>query len=467
MGGSPVPICNNQNNQALVDSWRAAGKKVILSFGGAGMGGSWAGDNNDCWDYCYGKKESVVSQLDTIVRYQNFDGIDIDYEYFYNTAEAQNFLRTVTTGLRSRLPSGSIVAHAPMDPDLLQHTAYYKILKEVSSSLDFIMPQYYNGFTRPAIDGIDGTGSGSVSALSHYNTLVNDMFDGDATKIIFGFCISDCSGTGSNANAIQAAGVMSSLRAHHPCNGGTFFWVATHDTGGSWSQIVSNEILPYSGCSDGSPTVSPTSPTTSAPTFPSTTAPTLPPVPPTAFPTKSPVQAGMCPSGYSGMIATVDCKGFYHCQNGSLISSTPTMCQTGLLFNQEVQVCDWASNVVCESNPNTPIPTSFPTEEPTMAPVATTALPTDAPTLPPVSPIAPLTGTPTLPPVPPTSSPTNSPVEGLICPPQRTGLIPASNCTEFYHCLEGSLVSNVPIYCPEGLLYKTDRICMCNFVFVL
>ena len=28
-----VPICNNGNNQALVDSWRAAGKKVILSFG--------------------------------------------------------------------------------------------------------------------------------------------------------------------------------------------------------------------------------------------------------------------------------------------------------------------------------------------------------------------------------------------------------------------------------------------------
>ena len=38
-----VPICDNQNNQELVDSWRAAGKKVILSFGGAGMGGSWSG----------------------------------------------------------------------------------------------------------------------------------------------------------------------------------------------------------------------------------------------------------------------------------------------------------------------------------------------------------------------------------------------------------------------------------------
>lgn len=41
---SSVPICNNMNNQALVDTWRAAGKKVILSFGGAGMGGSWDGE---------------------------------------------------------------------------------------------------------------------------------------------------------------------------------------------------------------------------------------------------------------------------------------------------------------------------------------------------------------------------------------------------------------------------------------
>lgn len=38
-----MPICNNMNNQALVDSWRDAEKKVILSFGGEGMGGSWSG----------------------------------------------------------------------------------------------------------------------------------------------------------------------------------------------------------------------------------------------------------------------------------------------------------------------------------------------------------------------------------------------------------------------------------------
>jgi len=43
------PTCENQVRNDLIDRWRAAGKKVIMSFGGAGMGGSWSGDPNNCW----------------------------------------------------------------------------------------------------------------------------------------------------------------------------------------------------------------------------------------------------------------------------------------------------------------------------------------------------------------------------------------------------------------------------------
>ena len=207
------------------------------------------------------------------------------------------------------------------------------------------------------------------------------------------------------------------------------------------------------------PTIAPTTPPTLAPFNPPTLAPFTPPTvapvnPPTIAPVKPPTNAPVCPSGYSGLVATSDCKGFYHCQSGSLISTTPTMCQTGLLFNEKLQVCDWPYNVVCKSNPNTPIPTVPPTKLPTMR----TMLPTVRPTLAPI--------TPTLPPVPSTFSPTKSPVQGATCPPQYTGLIPATDCTEFYDCLDGALVSGVPINCP-GLLYKTDKICLCNFAFVL
>ena len=65
--------------QDLIDKWRGQGKKVVLSFGGAGMGGSWPGDNNNCWDYCFGKEEEVSTQLVSIVQSQNLDGIDLDY----------------------------------------------------------------------------------------------------------------------------------------------------------------------------------------------------------------------------------------------------------------------------------------------------------------------------------------------------------------------------------------------------
>ena len=121
-----------------------------------------------------------------------------------------------------------------MDPDVVPGTGYYDVLVEVKEVLDFLMPQYYNGITRP--------GSNFAGALSHYETLTNDMFAGDPTKIVFGFCISDCAGTGSNLNGEQAALVMSQLRDNYSCNGGAFFWVAAHDVGGSWSSVVNVEI---------------------------------------------------------------------------------------------------------------------------------------------------------------------------------------------------------------------------------
>lgn len=128
------------------------------------------------------------------------------------------------------------------------------------------MPQYYNGATRPAIDGIDSSGSGSIAALDHYRNLVDRIFGGDATKVVFGFCISDCSGTGSNANANQAAKVMDDLNDFFPCNGGAFFWVSHHDISGSWSSVVNKVVQPSAGCSGPTPiTPSP--------------APTLPDIP--------------------------------------------------------------------------------------------------------------------------------------------------------------------------------------------
>ncbi|KAL3772120.1 hypothetical protein ACHAWO_013525, partial [Cyclotella atomus] len=238
-----LPTCGNQNRPDLINEWRNKGKKVILSFGGAGMGGSWSGDPNNCWDYCFGKEEALSTSLVNLVNNHNLDGVDIDYEYCYDVGglqagrcgqrsgdysdlKAQTFLDSLTRKLRVKLDvlQGTNgynrgryeVTHAPMDSDISRtDSKYYQILKARNADLDFLMPQFYNGVTRPAVDRVYGTGAGSMSAVSIFDILANGVFQAEPHKVVFGFCISDCGGTGSNANADQAVQVLSDLKAYN------------------------------------------------------------------------------------------------------------------------------------------------------------------------------------------------------------------------------------------------------------
>eukprot|EP01060_Flectonema_neradi_P019815 TRINITY_DN272_c0_g1_i7.p1 TRINITY_DN272_c0_g1~~TRINITY_DN272_c0_g1_i7.p1 ORF type:complete len:792 (+),score=221.09 TRINITY_DN272_c0_g1_i7:45-2420(+) len=359
--GSPVPICNNQPNAALVSKWQSEGKKVILSFGGAGMGGSWASSNDDCWEHCFGKEDFVVDQLVNIVSVQGFDGVDIDYEYYYENgqkgssfskgAEAQKFLREVTQKLRSRLPSNKIVSHAPMDSDMVKGTGYYNVIKSVAGDLDFLMPQYYNGVVRPA----SAFTANDQTALTHFTDLVDDVFSGDATKVTFGFCISDC--PGYNTQSSTAVQVVQRMKTHFPCNGGVFFWVATHDTQGQWSRTVAAEL----GSNCGNTTPKPPTPPTPSP--PPTASPPQTPRPPTLAPTPKP------PSGVT-------------CQIWNSCGATPDCCPTGTSCykqDQHYAQCrpSCPSGWLCNSQ--TPTPPTPPTTPRPPAPTPKPASPTNAP----------------------------------------------------------------------------------------
>jgi len=261
------------------------------------MGGSWAGDQNDCWDYCFGRETNVVNRLVDIVNTYGYDGVDIDYEYFYEDhmngspftkgAEAQKFLKDVTVGLRNKMRPGSELTHAPMEPDMEPGKAYFNVLKEVASSLDFLMPQYYNGFVRSY--------SNFPGALSHYTTIANEMFNGDATKIVYGFCINDC-GT-FNLDGYQSAEVMEQLSETYPCNGGAFFWVANDDVNGEWSKPMQAQLaLDSNNCSDreeqlDTPVVTPTN----APTTVVVDPTNAPVVDPTSTPVQNPTSAPIVP----------------------------------------------------------------------------------------------------------------------------------------------------------------------------
>ena len=377
-------ICGNAPQPELVAKWQAAGKKVLLSFGGALMGGSWLPAGNGCWENCFGREGKVVEQLTNHVVNLGLDGVDLDYEYYYEDnqkgsgftkgLEAQIFIRDVTRGLRASLPSGSTITHAPMDADVIPGTAYYALMQEFAfTDIDYLLPQHYNGITKAHVDGLTGTGAGSMSGLTHYSTLVEEIYDGDATRVLYGFCISDCSGTGSNVNKGQAKTIMEDLSTYFPCNGGAFFWVSAHDTGASWSTHVNTAIQPNSGCSSGS---TPTGPTTPAPTTLEATP--LPTESPTELLTEAPTGAPTrTPTGAPIELLT-------EAPTGAPIESPNCVDDISFEVRGKQRNCEWVAQKKkrCKKfGENCPVTCGLcPTLSPTPAPSSTQAeIPTDVP----------------------------------------------------------------------------------------
>ena len=163
-------------------------------------------DDNNCWEYCYDRDDYLSDQLVNIVSKQGLDGINIDYEHCYDIdthqngkclqktrkysdAKAQGFLYRLTAGLRDKLDdlqasNGHVgryeLSHSPIDEDLLPHSSYYQILKMRNDDLTFLMPKFYNGVTRPRVDGTSG---GSYSAVSIFHDLAANLFDNEPEKV--------------------------------------------------------------------------------------------------------------------------------------------------------------------------------------------------------------------------------------------------------------------------------------------
>jgi hypothetical protein len=121
----PVAGCTGKSLAELVADLHAADVKVLLSFGGAGMGGLWegtCGQMQKCWDACVGHTAELVDSLTDLVVDNDLDGVDIDYEYCLHDPAHVGFVADLTTGLRAGLDAlpgpRRLVTHAPMDHEL-------------------------------------------------------------------------------------------------------------------------------------------------------------------------------------------------------------------------------------------------------------------------------------------------------------------------------------------------------------
>jgi chitinase len=232
----PVAGCAGTSLNDLVSDLHAAGTKVLVSFGGAGMGGTWegtCGNMTKCWDYCLDRVESVATQLTDIVVAADLDGVDIDYEYCLHTPTHTGFVEDLTTTLRERLDAAfpgehKLITHAPMDSELDSGDPYYEIVRNNADVIDFLMPQYYNGGLSPF------SPQGLAAIHDHYDLLVNDVYGGDASRVVFGYCIEP--GCNPVATQPEALEVIQQLDGWYPGNGGVFFWAHPNDDGAWFSR---------------------------------------------------------------------------------------------------------------------------------------------------------------------------------------------------------------------------------------
>jgi len=146
------------------------------------------------------------------------------------------------------------------------------------------------------------------------------------------------------------------------------------------------------------------------------------PAPPVASPTPVPApvpEVKCCPDDFSGLRAYDSCTKFFHCLNGVVYGETPQPCPQGTLFDNNIQNCNWDSQVECGGPDNCP----------SLAPTPT-------------------------PPPPPDN-------EEMCCPPGYTGLRPFDSCAKFYHCVNG-VVTGSAIPCGAETLFD-ENIQNCNW----
>ena len=230
----PVGGCNGKSLADLVADLHAAGVQVIISFGGAGMGGLWegtCGEMTKCWDDCLDRKDQLIDALTTLVVDNDLDGVDIDYEYCLHDPAHVDFVGGLTAGLRTALDAlpgpRKVLTHAPMDHTLDVGDPYFAIVDEHADDLDFLMPQYYNGGMSPFEP------AGLAAIEQNYRALVDGPFGGDASRVVFGYCIEPgCAPVASQPAALEVTKTVGTWDTN---DGGVFFWAHPDETDGAFS----------------------------------------------------------------------------------------------------------------------------------------------------------------------------------------------------------------------------------------
>jgi len=133
------------------------------------------------------------------------------------------------------------------------------------NSISWIQPQFYNGNRIVKTQGIDGANSGHQSTWDIFDGLAKQLFGGDYSKVVFGFCAAGCDGHETTAD--EAKSVIGDIQKkdQFACIGGAFFWEVLLDTSSpGWSNTMADALSSCKATTPAPTTLAPV--TTPAPT---------------------------------------------------------------------------------------------------------------------------------------------------------------------------------------------------------
>ena len=243
---------------------RKAGKKVILSFGGAGQG--FAGAGYKTFSENVKDTATAIAGFVKAAKIEDggtfrFDGIDIDWEdtdSFLPEAQrpAQSnydgrvFLISLTQQLRKLLPSPKYtISHAPQPPYLSTSgghfpeniTGYIDVLKSAKDDIDWLNVQYYNQGGYFAVP---------KNIITQYNEVIKDSANNyggiSASKLVVGKPIVN-TGSGVLSLSVVTADVIAPLFAtYEESFGGAFVWRYADDnkSHGDWGDGLEEALKP-------------------------------------------------------------------------------------------------------------------------------------------------------------------------------------------------------------------------------
>jgi chitinase len=248
-----------------VQQLHAAGKTVLISFGGSGPNLT-ANSYANCY---YNNMEGLVQAIVAFANQYSFDGVDIDFEdttafgYGPGNPSSNNnlqqydgvdFLEKLTSGLGQQLSfPQNIITHAPQTPYLTSvYTAnngfsgygnppYAQIYYDVGQYIGWFNNQFYNQDceTNDTANSTPQTSCASTF-LNDYQTIVSNT---GLPPLLLVLGLSACPSCGSGwLNYGDVTWLISQLQAQYRVQfGGVMAWAAD-DAPGNWNSEVWNAL---------------------------------------------------------------------------------------------------------------------------------------------------------------------------------------------------------------------------------